>query len=402
LSGSAPVRAPDIAELETLVICAAEGSLVAAAARLGISRPAVAKRITNLETLAGRPLLDRGGRGVRLTDAGATLLAGARRILHERDLLLSLLTEIRGEGPSPIAGLRELLGSSSEAARAAQQPEARLAETERVLAIILRASATGLVISSPETSAVYEANDAFCRFTGRSRAELLGAPTAEKRSWFDPGDRDLMLEAVRSHGVAEAMLVRARQPDGTLRVGQATSRFIPLAGERHLLTTVDDITVQHLLEVERTAGIGCYRAVTQVSKLLKAGSPAVESIASVLPDICTTGELEAALLFDLERRCPHVVAGGQPPGDLDQKLLRGEPLPGGRGVRISCPGPDSEGSTLIGWGVPLASTGQSLVLLTREPVPWTTAALYVEVLTDLSTLAENAPEPSARSASANE
>lgn len=61
--------------------CAAEGTLVAAAARIGISRPAVAKRVANLEALAGRPLLHRGGRGVRLTDAGATLLAAARQML---------------------------------------------------------------------------------------------------------------------------------------------------------------------------------------------------------------------------------------------------------------------------------------------------------------------------------
>src|SRR5438270_4262781 len=152
-AGSPPIRAPDVGELETLVACGAGGSLSAAAAHLGISRPAVAKRIKNLEALAGRPLLHRGGRGVRLTDAGAALLAGARRILEERDLLVSLLGEIRGEGPSPIAGLRELMGGGSEAARAAQQPEVRLAETERVLALILRASTTALIISDPQTSA---------------------------------------------------------------------------------------------------------------------------------------------------------------------------------------------------------------------------------------------------------
>ena len=134
---SEPVRAPDLAELETLVVCAAEGSLVATAASLGISRPAVAKRIRNLEALAGRPLLHRGGRGVRLTDAGATLLAGARRMLEERDVLVSLLTEIRGDDPSAIAGLRELLGHSPTSSRAAQQPEVRLAETERILEAIL-------------------------------------------------------------------------------------------------------------------------------------------------------------------------------------------------------------------------------------------------------------------------
>jgi PAS domain S-box-containing protein len=236
------LRAPDLAELETLVVCAAEGSLVAAAARLAISRPAIAKRIANLEALAGRPLLDRSGRGVRLTDAGATVLAGARRVLDERDVLLSVLTEIRGDGPSGIAGLRELLGHSPTAARAAQLPEARLAETERMLEFILRASSTGVVISNPESAVVYEVNDAFCSFTGRSRWELLNKPATDGGAWFDLSDRDRLIDAVRRSGVAERVVVRARRPDGSVRIGEATARFIALAGIRQMLTTVDDVT----------------------------------------------------------------------------------------------------------------------------------------------------------------
>ena len=407
-AGSPPIRAPDVRELETLVACGAEGSLSAAAARLGISRPAVAKRIKNLEALAGRALLHRGGRGVRLTDAGATLLAGARRILSERDLIVSLLGEIRGEGPSPISGLRALLGSESDSARAAQQPEVRLAETERVLAIIMRASTTALVISDPDTSAVHEANEAFCRFIGRSRAELLVAPTTENRGWFDREDRDRMLEEVRSRGVAERALVRAQHPDGTVRVGQATSRFISLAGTRQLLTTVDDITDQHLLEVERRAGIGCYRAVAQVSKLLKAAKPAVESIAGVLPEIRSTGELTSALLWNLDLGCPEVIAGQQPPGDLGRRLLHGEPLAGTREVQSGGSALDQQVTrgkplagtkavhlggfrdpralALKGWAVPLPPTAHALILLTHGPVPWATEALYIEVLSDLAAL----------------
>lgn len=155
---SGPVRSPDLAELETLLACAADGSFAAAAIPLGISRPAVAKRIKNLEALAGRPLVVRSGRGVRLTDSGAALLAGARRMLEERDVLVGVLTEIRGGGPSPIAGLRELIGHSPTASRAGHLAETRLAETERVLGFVLRESATGVAISKAETAMVYEVN----------------------------------------------------------------------------------------------------------------------------------------------------------------------------------------------------------------------------------------------------
>src|SRR4051812_44016463 len=105
-----PVRAPELSELETLVVCAAEGSLAAAAAELGISRPAVAKRMNQLEAIVGAPLLDRDARGVRLTEAGVALVAHARRLLAERDALLDEITTMRDGGRGTSSGLSGMRG----------------------------------------------------------------------------------------------------------------------------------------------------------------------------------------------------------------------------------------------------------------------------------------------------
>jgi PAS domain S-box-containing protein len=385
----APVRAPDIAELETLVICAAEGTLVAAAARLGISRPAVAKRVSNLEAIAGTPLLQRSGRGVRLTDAGATLLAGARRMLDERDVLMSLLAEIRGEGPSAIAGLRELLGHSPQASRAAQRSEARLVETERVLELVLRSSATGVVISNPDSSVVYEVNDAFCRFTGRTRTELLSEPATEGGSWFDLSDRNRMIDEIRRSGAAERFVVRAQHRDGTVRVGEATAHFISLAGNRQMLTTVDDITVQRALRAERNGRLTAYRALTQLAALMVAGRSLLESIAKILPELRRSGGFQTALLWDVVRRRPSLVEGDQPPSGLEQELLNAEQLPGGLVTRFESANPAN--GTVVGWAVPLASTDNLVVLLAVELPSVSMQALIADVLADLATLASCRP-----------
>ena len=382
--GVAPVRAPDLAELETLVVCAFEGSLAATATRLGISRPAVAKRMKNLEALAGRPLLQREARGVRLTEEGATLLAGARRILEERDALLSVVTEIRGEDPSSITGLRELLGYSPTASRAAQQPEARLSETERVLEFVLRTSATGVVISSPDSAVIYEVNDAFCRFTGRSHAELLGEPATENGVWYDTGDRDRLIDEVQRKGIAENLTVRAKWPDGTVRLGESTARFISLAGTRHLLSTVDDVTEQHRLHDERAAAVAAYRAVMHMALLLLSGEPVLESIRSVLPELCRSGGFATALLYDLEHGCPVAIDGAQPPSELVQELLRARPLSNGVIVRLNSSPPAS--GPVGGLAVPLAPIGHSVVLLADESPPPAMQELFATVLADLTTL----------------
>ena len=238
-----PLRAPDLAELETLVACAAEGSMSAAAGSLGISRPAVAKRIGNFEALAGVPLLHRSGRGVTLTDAGATVLAGARRMLIERDLLVSVLTEIRWQGPSAIGGLRELLrGGSDDAPRSGQLIETRLADTERVLELVLRSSSSGVVISEPEADVVHEVNEAFCRFAGRTREELLSSPISTAADWYHGSERGRLLEDVRRTGMAENVVVRMHRPDRTVATGTATAYFVTLGGRRLVLSIVEATT----------------------------------------------------------------------------------------------------------------------------------------------------------------
>jgi PAS domain S-box-containing protein len=381
MTWSAPVRSPELSELETLVVCAAEGSMVAAAAKLGISRPAVAKRIRNLEALTGQPLLHRGGRGVRLTDAGATLLAGARRMLDERDVLLSLLNEIRGAGPSPIAGLRELLGHAPEASRAAQQPEARLAETERVLEFVLRASATGVVISNPDTAAVYEANEAFCRFTGRSHAELLSELATEGGSWYDLSDRERMINEIRRTGAAERFVVRARWHDGTVRVGEASAQFIALAGTRQMLTTVDDITEQHRLDTERSSTLTTYRALNQLAVLLLAGKPIADSISSILPDLRRSGDFNTALLWHDTHAHPVSIDGDQPPPHLARELQRRQTTAAGK---ITCLEGDQH--SLNGWIAPLVTIEHTIVLLSHSSPPLSTHTLFADVLADLTTL----------------
>ncbi len=237
---SSPVRAPELTELETLAICAKEGSLAAAGEALGISRPAVAKRIKSLEALAGCALLNRGGRGVSLTDAGAVLLDGARRMLQESDAIIGVLTDIRAQGPSPIAGLRELLGHPGAGDHASAMAETRLVETERVLAAVLKHTSTGVVITNPETAEIHEVNDAFCEFTGLRREQLLGLPSTDHRGWYESADRARLIEELERTGRVEGMPIEMVRNDGELRTGTATVLAITLGGRRLWMALVED------------------------------------------------------------------------------------------------------------------------------------------------------------------
>jgi PAS domain S-box-containing protein len=391
-ASTGPVRAPDLAELETLVVCAAEGSLVAAGARLGISRPAVAKRIGNLEALAGQPLLHRGRRGVQLTDAGATLLAGARRMLDERDALLGLLAEIRGEGDSPISGLRELLGHRPTASRAAERPEARLAETERMLELILRASATALVISDPDTSIVHEVNEAFCRLTGRPRAELVGRPATE--SFDATAGHGGLIEEVRRPGIGRTV-VRVKRPDGTVRIGETTTQPIVVAGAQQLLMTVDDVTRGHRLQAEREAVTAAHVTLGQLAADRVAGRPRIESIRRILPELRRSGEFATAVLWDAGRGRALFVDGQPPPPQLDRELRRAQPVSSAGVLRLGASNPGRGEAS--GWAAPLPGDRWVLLLSGDAPADFS-QGVFADVLAGLAMIASASGPADASSA----
>jgi DNA-binding transcriptional LysR family regulator len=70
-------------DLRVFLAVAREGGLMPAARKLGVDHTTVARRLTALENAVGARLVDRSPRGVRLTDAGATLTEHAERIEGE-------------------------------------------------------------------------------------------------------------------------------------------------------------------------------------------------------------------------------------------------------------------------------------------------------------------------------
>lgn len=79
------------ADLGFFTVLARAGSLSAAARELGVTTPAVSKRLALMELRLGLPLVNRSTRRMGLTPEGELTLAHARRILGEIDDLAQLL-----------------------------------------------------------------------------------------------------------------------------------------------------------------------------------------------------------------------------------------------------------------------------------------------------------------------
>ncbi|MBS7700714.1 MULTISPECIES: LysR family transcriptional regulator [unclassified Chelatococcus] len=90
----------DLADLRLFLAVAEAGSITGGAAEAGLSLAAASERLRDMEAEGGVRLLDRGRRGVMLTEAGAALAHHARIILRQ-------MTQMRGELGQYATGLRE-------------------------------------------------------------------------------------------------------------------------------------------------------------------------------------------------------------------------------------------------------------------------------------------------------
>jgi DNA-binding transcriptional LysR family regulator len=95
-----PHKMLDLDLLRTFVFVAETGSLSQAAARVLRTQSAVSMQMQRLEGMVGKALLERSGRGVRLTAAGERMLRQAHKLLRLHD---ETILEVSGEGLTGLA-----------------------------------------------------------------------------------------------------------------------------------------------------------------------------------------------------------------------------------------------------------------------------------------------------------
>jgi DNA-binding transcriptional LysR family regulator len=115
----------DVIRLRVLVAVAQHGSVTAAARALNYAQPSISHHIARLEAETGARLLQRAGRGVRLTDAGRLLAERAEEIIGRLDAAEAELAAHVGlrEGRVRLAAFPSALGTIVPAAAARLEAE---------------------------------------------------------------------------------------------------------------------------------------------------------------------------------------------------------------------------------------------------------------------------------------
>ena len=153
----------DVTRLRVLLAVARHGSVTAAAQALHYAQPSVSHHLARLEAETGSRLVQRAGRGIRLTDAGRLLADRAEEILGRLDAAEAELAAHTGlrSGRVRLAAFPSALGTfvpAAAAAFAAAYPsvDLRFAEAEPPAAVRMLRSGeveVAVLFSYPEAPA---------------------------------------------------------------------------------------------------------------------------------------------------------------------------------------------------------------------------------------------------------
>ena len=188
----------DVTRLRVLVAVARHGSVTAAAHALNYAQPSVSHHLARLEAETGTKLVQRAGRGIRLTDAGRLLAERAVEVIGRLDAAENELVVFAGlrAGRLRLAAFPSALGTIVPTAAAIlhdRHPgyDLRLTEAEPPEALrMLRAGYVDVALIFR-----HEADDG-----GARRAAPLLDPPADEPAADDPpaaiADRDNLRELV--------------------------------------------------------------------------------------------------------------------------------------------------------------------------------------------------------------
>jgi len=223
----------DVTRLRVLVAVSRCGSVTAAARALNYAQPSVSHHLARLEAETGTKLIQRAGRGIRLTDAGRLLAERAAEVIGRLDAAENELAAYTGlrAGRLRLAAFPSALGTIVPAAAAMlreQQPSADLRLTEAEPPEALRMLRAGYV----DVALVF-----------RYSADAPGTGDPEARDHEDPktapaaaaGLAAMAVPAATAAAAAAAGL--ADDEDGGIDITEGLRERLLLEEQVHLVTS---------------------------------------------------------------------------------------------------------------------------------------------------------------------
>ncbi|AHW59594.1 PAS domain S-box-containing protein [Draconibacterium orientale] len=123
-------------------------------------------------------------------------------------------------------------------------------ENEKKFLVAFHSSPDISMITNVDTSEILEANDAFERVTGFSKAEIIGNTTADLKLWVNKADREKYFEILLRDKRVIGFESLFRKKSGETFVGLVSGQMIQIQNQNYLLGNIYDITDRKKAETE--------------------------------------------------------------------------------------------------------------------------------------------------------
>jgi len=130
-----------------------------------------------------------------------------------------------------------------------------LCESESKFRAIFETVPEGLGLIRLKDDLLIEANNGILQMFGYAKDELIGKNIREQNIWFDPDDKNKMLEQLQSSNFAYGMEVKYRKKNGEISIGTYSAAKLMINNEPHLIISTRDISRRKRAENEREVAI---------------------------------------------------------------------------------------------------------------------------------------------------
>jgi PAS domain S-box-containing protein len=123
-----------------------------------------------------------------------------------------------------------------------QKSEEALRESEDKFSKAFRCSPDRIVISTLEEGRFVDVNDAYLRFTGFTRKEVIGRSSVETGAWANPGQRAEIVRKLKKEGHVYNEETGFRLKSGEVHTSLFSAELINIKGEPCMISIATDIT----------------------------------------------------------------------------------------------------------------------------------------------------------------